>query len=701
MAALPAPSKTSSKMQWEKSMRNAQVGQVSNKTPQKHTIISMDGNDDDNHAGGPPTNRRPGATVASASSSSALSETVSDAPVVSFNQIHRSHTQRQPRPENAGALSSHPRVDREILQLCQQYEVNTDALAAIRLRSAGDSASTNELAMLQKERKELAIRLQQCANLLQPDLSGTVMERVKSAATTELENRFRHVWNDYQQTQRDSCTKYLWNMTSGAVAYAIPFGTATMLSRGLKIPYLVLLAGTLHTLAEPIWTMVRTTSWTNPASETYVGRQRARARTNGDAWRYLAHLPPKAKMLWKDPQTGQYSRLTAAQALATNQELWLWLHKVVTDDLPFFVFFILYAGKNSLNEVLGPEFFNRDTSTGMRNDLLLQYAAGLLSGALTTVLAQGLRRAISGATQGQEVVNKSLHIWKLEARYLKSYIEDIEEGLSKTNLAMEDARQLQRQLVEVRAQHVKAQAKSGLLTSIGHEFGVMFQKKRESTGTDPDMPGKRLDTVCSILGKTTSLLPGLLATHLCQPVASSESLMERMIAYTVPPFFLIAWPGFAMRTEFQDWWRSLYGASKGMLSAMRAGCCCAADPDDGNDDGVNASTDGSDSEGNEHGDAGQNRSGHESDRATANKKYEDGSASRQPARTRTQASHDESLSSDKVETRSGTSTSSDTSSSPITSDDSEGSKTSSSSRQDARDRSTESSNCTSSDDDSA
>ncbi|RYZ48111.1 MAG: hypothetical protein EOP49_19515, partial [Sphingobacteriales bacterium] len=97
---------------------------------------------------------------------------------------------------------------------------------------------------------------------MQPDLSGTVMERVKSMATTELESRYKHVWNDYQQTQRDSYTKYLWNAASGALAYAIPFGTATMLSRGLKIPYFVLLAGTLHTLAEPIWSMVRATSWT-------------------------------------------------------------------------------------------------------------------------------------------------------------------------------------------------------------------------------------------------------------------------------------------------------------------------------------------------------------------------------------------------------------------------------------------------------
>lgn len=681
-------------------MRNAQVGQVRNETPQKHIIIPIDDNDDDIHAGSPPASRKRVPTVASASSSSALSETVSDVPVVSFGQIHRSHTKRQQRPENAGALSSHPRVDREILQICQQYEVNTDALAAIRLRPSGDSPSASELARLQKERKELAARLQQCVSLLRSDLSGTSMERVKSAATVELENRFRHVWNDYQQTQRNSCTKYLWTVASGILAYAIPFGTATMLSRGLNIPYLVLLAAPLHTLAEPIWTMVRATTWTNPASEIYVGRQRARARAKGDAWRHLAYIKPKAKMLWQDPRTGQYSRLTAAQALATNQDLWLWLHKAVTDDLPFFVFFLMYAAKNSLNEAPGPDFFDRTLPHGMRNDLLAQFGAGALAGAFTTLLSQGLRRAISGATKGQEVVTKSLHIWKLEARYLKSYIEDVEEELAKTSLPENDARQLERQLAEVRAQHRKAQAKSSLSTSIGHEFGVMFQKKRESTGTDPDMPGKRLDTICSMLGKTTSLMPGLLATYLCQPLASSDSLGTRLIAYTVPPYLLISWPGFAMRTEFQGWWRSAYGTVKGMLTTLRAGCCCATDPDaqdaggaDANDsaDGVGASTGGNDSKGKERGKAGPARAGHASDRAQASKRREDGSAARQPARTATPSDHDGSGSSDKVEASSDIS--SDTSSSPVTSDDSEDSETSASSSEDTHDGSTESSHC--------
>jgi hypothetical protein len=66
--------------------------------------------------------------------------------------------------------------------------------------------------------------------------------------------------------------------------------------------------------------------------------------------------------------------------------------------------------------------------------------------------------------------------------------------------------------------------------------------------------------------------------------------MTRMIAHVAVPFTLVTWPGFAMRTELQDWYRSLFGACKGMISAMRAGCCCR-----GEDPDRSAATDSADS----------------------------------------------------------------------------------------------------------
>ena len=503
--------------------------------------------------------------------------------IVTFAPFQRSQARREGRPENIGALSEHPRIERQMQQLCNELEINAHKIDALRAKAhdTGKAVNGARLEALRAHKRQLATQLADCMRLLDPDLSGTVMERVKSTATSDLEQTYVRVWDDYQRTQKSSCTKYLWTVLSGGVAYAIPFGTGTMLARGLNTPYLVLLAGPLHTLAEPVWSMVRATTWTNPASEAYTGRQRARARANGDAWRYLAKVPPKTKMLWIDPVSGERALLTAAQALATNQELWLWLHKMVSDDMPFFIFSLYYSIKNILGDVYGPALFDRSTPDGMRNDLLTQFAAGLLSGATAMLLGQLVRRALAPVTRGTEVVTKSLHIWHLQAIYLKSYSEDIKDTLARRGLKEEDARLLRAQLREVETELAKASAKSTLRGSIGYELSVMFQKKRLSSGTDPDLPGKRLDTVCSMLGKTTSLLPSLAVTYLCQPLAKSPDFSTRMIAHTVVPLALIFWPGFAMRTELQDWYRSLFGAFKGIASAMRASCCCCCkDPDE-------------------------------------------------------------------------------------------------------------------------
>jgi hypothetical protein len=286
-------------------------------------------------------------------------------------------------------------------------------------------------------------------------------------------------------------------------------------------------------------------------------------------------------MLWIDPVSGKRALLTAAQALATNQELWLWLHKMVSDDLPFFAFSIFYASKNVIGDVYGPALFDRTTPDGMRNDLLAQYAAGILSGATAMLIGQLIRRGIANSTGGTQVVAKSMHIWRLQANYLKSYSEDIKDMLATGGLSAEDARLLRGKLREVETELHKASAKSSVTGSIGYEYSVMFQKKRLASGTDPDMPGKRLDTLCNILGKTTSLLPSLGITYLCQPLAKSPDPMTRMVAHLVVPFSLIIWPGFAMRTELQDWYRSLFGACKGMASAMRACCCSGGEDPDG------------------------------------------------------------------------------------------------------------------------
>ena len=180
-------------------------------------------------------------------------------------------------------------------QLCSDLETHSLRIERLRARAAdaGEAPDGARLDALRAQKRQLAMQLTDCMRLLDPDLSGTVMERAKSRATSDLEQTYVRVWDDYQRTQKSSCTKYLWTVLSGGIAYSIPFGTGTMLARGLNLPYLVLLAGPLHTLAEPLWTMVRATTWTNPASEAYTGRQRARApmATLGAIWPTCSRKP--------------------------------------------------------------------------------------------------------------------------------------------------------------------------------------------------------------------------------------------------------------------------------------------------------------------------------------------------------------------------------------------------------------------------
>jgi hypothetical protein len=104
--------------------------------------IDVTGDDDDNRE----ARKRSTAAASSGARSADSPESNSGEVVVSFGQIHRTHTQRQSSAENAGALSSHPRIDREIQRLCRHYEKNTDALNLLRDREGAAPAPAAEIA---------------------------------------------------------------------------------------------------------------------------------------------------------------------------------------------------------------------------------------------------------------------------------------------------------------------------------------------------------------------------------------------------------------------------------------------------------------------------------------------------------------------------------------------------------------------------
>jgi hypothetical protein len=458
---------------------------------------------------------------------------------------------------------------------------------------------------------------------------------VKSDETREAENDFNTVWKVYQRSQKASWTKYLWTLASGTIAYSIPFGTATMASKATGFPWLVpVIAGPLHTLFEPFWTTIRSVTWTNPNVDAAIQRQRVRGRDAGDAFRRCAGRKPKRKFIVPNPDGGEPKLVTAREFLRQGNAWrdwairtgwspnldkcglldwvdkvgWLqWADKVFTDDFPFFVFFLIYSVKNALVEWMGMDFYDHQSRSwilfnyygdhhydGMLNDLALQFLAGMLSGSFTMLLSQGLRRRLARTTAGREVVTKSLHVWRLEAKFLRRYIADIDQEVQKNNAATprskrvhKDAFLLEQKKKELQAQLATCEAKSGILSGLWYDLGVMWQGKRRAVGTGPDMSGKRLDTICSILGRSTSLLPGMAVSYLVAPYqgfsCSCVDPATRVMRHIAAPMALITWPAFAARLDLQGGYRAVFGAIKGAYSACVA-CCSAGEEDQDEED---------------------------------------------------------------------------------------------------------------------
>jgi hypothetical protein len=553
---------------------------------------------------------------------------------------------------------AHPRLERKMRKLYVDLAKTSRELAQIKRALAAQASDGGPVSLqvqsysqqaeqLRAKRRRLQEETAAIMVLIDPDVSGTLLDRVKSKDTREAENDFVTVWKDYQRSQKASWSKYLWTVASGTFAYSIPFGTATMASKATGLPWLVpVIAGPLHTLFEPFWTSIRSVTWTNPNVDALILRQRVRARDAGDAFRRRAGRQPKRKFIVPSPDGGEPAVVTAREFLRQGNSWrdwsartcwprgldccgllnWIdkvgWLHwadKVFTDDMPFFVFFLLYSLKNGLVEWMGMDFYDHQSRSsilfnyygdhhydGMLNDLGLQFLAGMLSGSLTMLISQAMRRRLAKTTGGREVVTKSLHVWKLEAKFLRSYIRDIDGEVKKNNAATprskrahKDAFLLEQKKKELEGQLATCEAKSGILSGLWYDMGVMWQGKRRAVGTGPDMSGKRLDTVCSILGRSTSLMPGMAVSYLVAPyqgfTCRCVDPVTRVMRHIAAPLALITWPAFAARLELQGAYRVVFGAMKGAYSACTA--CCRGEDDEGDEDYEGGDAGGGDSPG--------------------------------------------------------------------------------------------------------
>nr|WP_217345952.1 hypothetical protein [Noviherbaspirillum sp. L7-7A]MBV0880309.1 hypothetical protein [Noviherbaspirillum sp. L7-7A] len=389
--------------------------------------------------------------------------------------------------------------------------------------------------------------------------------------------RYQREWEAYQKATKESGHKHFHNLAAGGVGNFICFGLG-----GIAGAYSGswLVGFTINTVAwtfaEPLISMMRATTVNNPYMDFYMVRQRLQARALRERLDGTADLEWNRKFPWSDRGSNQTEWLNASEWLERTSWQGLWAGKHFTDDVIYHVYSVMYGLTNCLPEFLGKALYDMSTWHGKLAYGGIRAAGGFIAGAVIQEGMQLLRASAMEHTGGKETVTKPLAFWEKEANYVDMLLERIKDRLAAHGLDVAEKSKLEQLKASLLLWHQKAVAKSSFLPSLAYEWRVMLQSKREATGIDPEVPGKRLDTLASFIGKGVSQLPGIAVGQLAGSAATRSALpWVRWSGYIVPPLVSIAW-GFCFRREFEVVARAMLGAGQGI--ARR--CCFLAEQDD-------------------------------------------------------------------------------------------------------------------------
>ena len=384
--------------------------------------------------------------------------------------------------------------------------------------------------------------------------------------------------------------KHGWNLVAGGVGNLICFGVGGAISSALSAPVLGLGSSIAAaspfvslgintfawTFAEPLISMMRATTYTNPYLDLYMIRQHLQARAAREKMDGTSALSRNRKFAWTNSNTQATEWLNAADWLDRTSWLTLWSGKHFTDDEPYHLYSAAYGAANCLPELSTASLYDKTTWQGLGTAIGIRTAAGIIAGATLQECVQMLRAARLQQTGGREVVTKTIALWKDEAAWLGLLLADIERKHGEAG--MDD---IQKQAYEtlrssVRLWHEKACAKSAWSTSVLYEWRAMVQSKREAVGIDPEVPGKRLDTAASFIGKALSQVAGIAVGSLAPRAVSSAVPWIRWAGYLVPPLASIGAGGFIIRRELEASARVMMGVVHGLSRR----CCGGHEAED-------------------------------------------------------------------------------------------------------------------------
>lgn len=430
-----------------------------------------------------------------------------------------------------------------------------------------------------KARAELEAAIATWTKLSQSTDPAYLFHTINNDATRAAYARYQREWESYQQGAREGWLKHVHNLAAGGVGNFICFGIGGFAAAYSGSWVVGLATNTLAwTFAEPLISMMRVTTVNNPYMDFYMVRQRLQARAARERLEGTADLECNKKFSWQGRGSSQIQWLSASEWLERTSWRGLWAGKHFTDDLIYHIYSVVYGLTNCLPEFFGKSLYDMSTWQGKLAFAGIRAAGGFVAGALIQEGMQLLRASVMEHTGGKETVTKPCALWEKEAACVGMLLDRIDQRLAMHGLDAAEKSTLEQLKASLFLWHEKAVAKSRFLPSLAYEWRVMLQYKREATGIDPEVPGKRLDTLASFIGKGVSQLPGIAVGQLLGSVATkSAAPWVRWSAYLVPPLVSIAW-GFSFRREFEVIARTMLGA--GQSVARR---CCGVAALDGED----------------------------------------------------------------------------------------------------------------------
>jgi hypothetical protein len=467
------------------------------------------------------------------------------------------------------AISLDIALERKLQRCKRKMDLAASRLINIQ-RNGGDTGQA---------RKELEAASQAYITLSQSIDPAYIFDTINTEETRRAYASYQREWQAYEKAMKEGGQKHFYNLAAGGFGNLVCFGLGGIAGALSGSAALALAINTLAwTFAEPLISMIRATTINNPYLDFYMPRQHLQARAIREWLDGSAELERNRKFPWleRDSKDGEPVLLNAGEWLERTSWRGLWAGKHFTDDLIYHVYSAMYGFTNCLPEFIDKSLYDPSTRQGIARFAGIRTAGGFVAGAFIQEGMQLLRASAMAHTGGRETVTKPREFWRKEARYVGLLLDRIEERLAAHGVDPSEATTLKMLRASLEIWHRKAIAKSALHSSMMYEWRVMVQSKREAVGIDPEVPGKRLDTAASLIGKGLCQVPGIVVGHVAGlATAQSTAPWVRWTAYLVPPLVSIAW-GFSFRREFEVVARTMLGAAQGVSRR----CCCTPEQDD-------------------------------------------------------------------------------------------------------------------------